>query len=134
MAAPITPEKGKVISQFLEHCDIQTYSTKQLIIREGDPSNDLYYIISGSVTVVIEDTKGNEFVLAYLNPGEFFGEIALIQNIRRTATIFSITNCRLLVLEAVDFHRLVDQIPELKDHIERTSEERLSANHRQSEE
>ena len=88
MATPVTPEKGKVISQFLEHCAIQTYSTKQLIIREGDPSNDLYYIINGSVTVVIEDTKGNEIVLAYLNPGEFFGEIGMFGDEHsRTASV-----------------------------------------------
>ncbi len=42
MATTILPEKGKVISQFLEHCDVQTYSTKQLIIREGDLSDSLY--------------------------------------------------------------------------------------------
>ena len=88
MATPISAEKSKVISRFLEHCDVNTYSTKQLIIREGDPSKDLYYIISGSVTVVIEDTKGNEIVLAYLNPGEFFGEIGMFGDEHsRTASV-----------------------------------------------
>ena len=106
----------------------RSVSANQAIVRRGDVADSMYFIMEGEVEVELTPTP------VRLKQGEFFGEIALIQNIRRTATIFSITNCRLLVLEAVDFHRLVDQIPELKDHIERTSEERLSANHRQSKE
>ncbi len=79
MATPTTQERDSLISRFLEHCHHKTYSAKQLIIKEGDPSNDLYYIISGSVTVMIEDNKGHEIVLAYLNAGEFFGEIGLFE-------------------------------------------------------
>ncbi len=76
----LTPlQRDALISRFLEHCHQKTYVAKQLIIREGDPSNDLYYIISGSVTVMAEDDKGHEIVLAYLNAGEFFGEIGLFE-------------------------------------------------------
>ena len=105
----------------------RSVSANQAIVRRGDVADSMYFIMEGEVEVELTPTP------VRLKQGEFFGEIALIQNIRRTATIFSITNCRLLVLEAVDFHRLVDQIPELKEHIEQTSEERLSRNHRQSE-
>ena len=105
----------------------RSVSANQAIVRRGDVADSMYFIMEGEVEVELTPTP------VRLKQGEFFGEIALIQNIRRTATIFSITNCRLLVLEAVDFHRLVDQVPELKEHIEQTSEERLSRNHRQSE-
>ena len=105
----------------------RSVSANQAIVRRGDVADSMYFIMEGEVEVELTPTP------VRLKQGEFFGEIALIQNIRRTATIFSITNCRLLVLEAVDFHRLVDQVPELKEHIEQTSEERLSHNHRQSE-
>ena len=105
----------------------RSVSANQAIVRRGDVAESMYFIMEGEVEVELTPTP------VRLKQGEFFGEIALIQNIRRTATIFSITNCRLLVLEAVDFHRLVDQVPELKEHIEQTSEERLSHNNRQSE-
>ena len=105
----------------------RSVSANQAIVRRGDVADSMYFIMEGEVEVELTPTP------VRLKQGEFFGEIALIQNIRRTATIFSITNCRLLVLEAVDFHRLVDQVPELKEHIEKTSEERLSHNNRQSE-
>lgn len=77
MAIQTSQEEDAITTRFLEHCHHKTYAAKQLIIKEGDPSNDLYYIISGSVTVMIEDSKANEIVLAYLNAGEFFGEIGL---------------------------------------------------------
>jgi len=105
----------------------RSVSANQAIVRRGDVADSMYFIMEGEVEVELTPTP------VRLKQGEFFGEIALIQNIRRTATIFSITNCRLLVLEAVDFHRLVDQVPELKEHIEQTSEERLSHNNRHSE-
>jgi CRP/FNR family transcriptional regulator, cyclic AMP receptor protein len=89
MAIPTSTEEDSVISRFLEHCHHKSYTAKQLIIKEGDPSNDLFYIISGSVTVMIEDSKGNEIVLAYLNAGEFFGELGLFsgENNNRTAFV-----------------------------------------------
>ncbi len=90
MAIPTSQEEDSITTRFLEHCHHKTYAAKQLIIKEGDPSNDLYYIISGSVTVMIEDSKANEIVLAYLNAGEFFGEIGLFSeanNSNRTAFV-----------------------------------------------
>ena len=60
-----------------------------------------------------------------LKQGDFFGEIALVENVPRTATILSLTNCRLLVLETVDFEHLTTQIPDLKDQIKRISDKRL---------
>lgn len=88
MAIPSTQQADSITSRFLEHCRHKSYIAKQLIIKEDDPSHDLYYIISGSVTVMIEDSKGNEIVLAYLNPGEFFGEIGLFgEDHSRTAFV-----------------------------------------------
>ena len=59
---PTFLEEDSLTSRFLEHCHQKTYSPKQFIINEGDPSNDLYYIIKGSVTVMMGDDEGNEIV------------------------------------------------------------------------
>jgi len=79
MATTTPLEQDTLITRFLEHCHQKTYAAKQLILKEGDPSSDLYFIIKGSVTVMVEDNKGHEIVLAYLNAGEFFGEIGLFE-------------------------------------------------------
>jgi CRP/FNR family cyclic AMP-dependent transcriptional regulator len=114
METPMAPEKSKVISRFLENCIISTYSTKQLIIREGDPSKDLYYIINGSVTVVIEDTKGNEIVLAYLNPGEFFGEIGMFGDENsRTASVRAKPKSEIASISYEKLQNLTEIFPDL---------------------
>src|ERR1700738_3579136 len=65
------------INRCLSHCRTVTAPSKTVIIHAGDLPDILYYIISGSVEVMIEDEDGNEMVLAYLNKGQFFGEMGL---------------------------------------------------------
>ena len=65
------------LSTFLRHSHRRQYPSKSTIIHSGDEPNTLYYIIDGSVSVVMEDSEGREIVLAYLNKGDFFGEMGL---------------------------------------------------------
>src|SRR4026208_684418 len=65
------------INRFLSYCRIRTVPSKTVVIHAGDLPDVLYYIVSGSVEVMIEDEEGNEMVLAYLNKGQFFGEMGL---------------------------------------------------------
>ena len=97
----------------------RSVSANQVIVRRGDIADSMYFIMEGEVEVDITPNP------VRLKQGDFFGEIALVENIHRTATILSLTNCRLLVLETVDFERLTTQIPDLKDQIKRISDKRL---------
>lgn len=102
------------ISRFLEHCHRKIYTPKQLIIKEGDPSYDLYYIIEGSVTVLIEDQKGREIVLAYLNPGDFFGEIGLFdEEHKRTAFVRAKTKSEIAKITYEKLKSLNNLFPDL---------------------
>ncbi len=88
MSALFTMSIEESIEKLLAHCHRRTFAGKAAIIRQGDPAGELYYIISGSVTVLLEDDKGHEIVLAYLNPGDFFGEIGLFnEDASRTALV-----------------------------------------------
>ncbi|MFQ5660171.1 MAG: cAMP-activated global transcriptional regulator CRP [Gammaproteobacteria bacterium] len=108
---------GKIdmtIGRFLEHCHRKSYPAKQVIIKEGDPSNDLYYLIDGSVTVLIEDHKGREIVLTYLNPGDFFGEIGLFDDEhKRSAFVRSKTKCEIAHINYDRLKGLQDLFPDL---------------------
>ena len=73
---PITPHISDV-DNFLTHCHRRRYPNRATIIYEGDSCDILYYIISGSVSVVLEDNGGKEVIVAYLNPGDFLGEMGL---------------------------------------------------------
>ncbi len=60
------------LDNFLSHCHFKRYPNRATIIYEGDKCDTLYYIIRGSVSVILEDDGGKEVVIAYLNPGDFF--------------------------------------------------------------
>ena len=102
------------ITRFLEHCHKKSYTPKQLIIKEGDPSYDLYYIINGSVTVLIEDLKGREIVLAYLNAGDFFGEIGLFdEEHKRSAFVRAKTKSEIAKISYEKLKSLNNLFPDL---------------------
>lgn len=114
MVNPSLRTQDSLTARFLEHCHRKTYPAKQLIIREGDPSTDLYYIISGSVTVQVEDTKGKEIVLAYLNPGDFFGELGLFDETnKRSAFVRAKEKCEIAQISYERFMNLPDIFPDL---------------------
>ena len=65
------------IENFIRYCQIHEVKAKSSIIKDGEPSESLYFILEGSVTVLLEDEDGREMVASYLNPGDFFGEMGL---------------------------------------------------------
>ncbi|MDX1594572.1 MAG: cyclic nucleotide-binding domain-containing protein, partial [Gammaproteobacteria bacterium] len=71
------PTVEETLERFLARCHRRRYPAKATILYQGDRSDALYYILSGAVTVLREDDAGREIVLAYLNPGDFFGEMGL---------------------------------------------------------
>lgn len=93
---------------FLPHCHRRRYPAKSTIIYAGDDSDAIYYILSGSVTVVIEDDDGREMVLAYLNPGDFFGEMGLFENTPtpRSAWVKARTECEVAEVSYTKFKQL----------------------------
>ncbi len=106
--------RDQTISQFLEHCHTRSYNAKNVIIKEGDPSSHLYYILSGSVTVLIEDHKGREIVLTYLNPGDFFGEIGLFdEDHKRSAFVRAKSKCEIAQISYDRLKSLNSLFPDL---------------------
>ena len=96
---PRTASGEEPIQKFLEHCHRKQFPAKSTIIRQGDPSHDLFYIVKGSVTVMLEDDEGRELVLAYLNPGDFFGEIGLFnEHVNRSALVRAKTACEVATI------------------------------------
>jgi CRP/FNR family cyclic AMP-dependent transcriptional regulator len=72
------------VQAFVEMAHKRSYPPKHTIVHAGAEPHTLYLILEGSVSVLVEDEEGREMVLAYLNPGEFFGEMCLFpdQNVR----------------------------------------------------
>ena len=116
-AADNGPIKGKVnpcVERFLEHCHRRKYPNKSVIIYAGDQPDVLYYIISGSVTVLIEDENGHEIVLAYINSGGFFGEMGLFgEHPNRSAWIRTRIECEVAEISYSRFRALAREDPDI---------------------
>ena len=86
----------------------------QVIIQEGDPPRSLYFIMSGTVSVLLMDWHGNEALLALKHPGDFFGEMGLFPGISgRSATVQAGAECNLLEIPYTSFIELSRKHPNL---------------------
>jgi CRP/FNR family cyclic AMP-dependent transcriptional regulator len=108
MAIPHKDRDDPALQRFLQHCHRKHYSARTTIIHEADKPDTLYYIIEGSVSVLIEDDEGREIVLAYLNPGDFFGEMGLFEeDIARSAWVVARTACEMAQINYDQFRHLI---------------------------
>lgn len=108
---PDSPEQS--MQRFLEHCHRKTYPTKTVIVNAGDLSEELFYIVKGSVSVIMEDDDGHEIVLAYLNDGDFFGEIGMFdEKHERSALVRTRAECE---IAQISYDRLKLVAVELPD-------------------
>ena len=89
------------------------------IVKRGESADSMYIVATGEVEVDVQP------VAHRLGPGEFFGEIALLKESKRTATVTTVTECQLLVLGVGEFRRLVLDNPDLHDLLTKIMEERL---------
>jgi CRP-like cAMP-binding protein len=103
----------------------ETYKAGEVLFREGDPG-DRFYIVESGQLVVTRSVNGKTVELSRRGPGDYVGEIALLQNRPRTATITCATECALLSLEAEYFHALVTKNMQVSDVVSRTVSRRLT--------
>lgn len=102
------------LDRFLEHCHRRHYPAKSVIIYAGDKPDVLYYIIDGSVSVLIEDEDGHEIVLAYLNKGDFFGEMGLFsEEPNRSAWVRTRSACEVAEISYNKFRQLYAEHPDI---------------------
>ena len=112
-AIPLTPHI-KNAEVLIANSHRRRYTNKSTIIFAGDTSETLYYLVKGSVTVAIEDDEGKEIIVAYLNDGDFFGEMGLFdQEDPRSAWIRAKSDCEVAEISYSKFHELVQEYPEL---------------------
>jgi len=111
---PVKKIVSPAIERFLTHCHKRRYPSKSVIIYADDEPDSLYYIIEGSVTVLMEDDDGHEIVLAYLNAGDFFGEMGLfVDQSTRSAWIRARGECELGEISYDKFRDIARENPDI---------------------
>ncbi len=97
----------------------RTIEQGEILVRRGDVASSMYFITAGEVEIALPSQH------VRLADGTFFGEIALLHKTKRSGTVTATRKTRLLLLDAQDFHALIERMPTLAAHVHQTAKARL---------
>ena len=103
------------------------YDKNDVILMEEEAGNALFVIISGKVKVARTSTDGREVILTILSESDFFGEIAILDGLNRSATVVSIDESELFLIQRNDFLNLLREYPEIAISLLQEMTKRLRA-------
>ncbi|MGA8864290.1 MAG: cyclic nucleotide-binding domain-containing protein [Gallionella sp.] len=105
---------------FRHETDLQSLPAGQALFREGEPGNLMYVLMSGSADIIVHDR-----VVETVAAGAIIGEMAMIDEGTRSATIIAKTDCKLLAIDHKRFNFLIQQTPNFAIHVMRVIATRL---------
>ena len=106
-------------SELKSHFNLLPLQPGDVVIKRGDRSDSFFCVASGELAVVLDNSDGTETTLGLLTPGQFFGEIGLLQKVPRTATIRALTHAQVYRTEESDFYSLLESNPEFASFIDK---------------
>jgi CRP/FNR family cyclic AMP-dependent transcriptional regulator len=110
MFGGLSPED---IDGVARHGNAKSFPKGTMLINEGDTSNFMYVILEGRVKVFVSDEKGKEAILNLQGPGELFGELALIDDVPRSASVVTLTPARLAFVSRAEFMSCLSESPDI---------------------
>ncbi|MFQ5666488.1 MAG: cyclic nucleotide-binding domain-containing protein [Candidatus Binatia bacterium] len=118
-----------LVEELVERSEILFYDKAGItIVAQGSPGDSFYIVRDGFVKVVQHRDDGTDRVLAYLRPGEFFGEMALLDEVRREASVLTAGKAELVKIARTEFADLCARSPELQQHVRKVAAQRREAN------
>ena len=103
------------LRQLIEYGYRQSFKQGEVLFQEGDPGSSFYIVLSGTVEVYLESL--DKKVVATRSVGEFFGEMSLLLDAPRSASIRALEDTLLFVVERSNLQPILQRHPELADHI-----------------
>src|SRR3954463_12313702 len=94
---------------------VRRFRRNEVIMHQGDPGDSLHIVALGAVKIVLPSAEGEEAIIATLRPGDFFGELALLDGAPRSATATALEPSETLVLPRNVFNESLDTVPGLRD-------------------
>lgn len=86
----------------------RSFPKNTIIINEGDDTDSLYLILSGKVKIVLSDEDGKEIIISILEPGDYFGELSLIDSEPRSARVITMLQSQFSIITKPEFSSLLD--------------------------
>lgn len=118
----LTPEEADNLSKRLV---LRRFSSGQIIFHHGDPGGLLYILSKGKVKITHSTPDGQEAMLAIVGSGDFFGELALLDDSPRSATAEALEPTETLTLHREDFMRFIQDNPDFSLHVLQTMARRI---------
>ncbi len=95
------------------HAVTKKFAKNTIIINEGDETDSLYIILSGKIKAFLSDEHGKEIILDMAGPGEYFGEVALLDEAPRSASVMTLEPSSFLIISKGDFKNCVAKNPDI---------------------
>jgi CRP/FNR family cyclic AMP-dependent transcriptional regulator len=86
---------------------LRQVSRGNTVLREGDHTDNIYFIVNGALKVLVSDEEGREVILSILGPGEMFGEMGVLDDHPRSATVIATQSSDLVLVNKGDFQRFL---------------------------
>ncbi|MBC7822068.1 MAG: ATP-binding cassette domain-containing protein [Planctomycetaceae bacterium] len=112
------------LAKLVSHFEPGQFGVGRVVVQEGDPGDKFYLIVRGKLEVFKDTEYGTEKRLVVLSDGDFFGEIALLRNVPRTASVRTLTPSVLLSLSRKAFLETLADTPQVREELERVLAER----------
>jgi diguanylate cyclase (GGDEF)-like protein len=96
------------ITAFLERRRVKKGTT---VFKEGDPGEDMFILLSGKLSAYVSQSDGTRRWMFEIKPGDFFGEMSIIANEPRSATLTAKEDTDIMVLQGIDFYRIIFEHP-----------------------
>src|SRR5690606_29946823 len=110
----LLPPKAR--ERIIECCREEQYYFGETIVKEGDPGDAYFILLEGRARVFKRGENGGDIPLNVLTAGDEFGEMALLEEGTRTASVRCSSDVRLYRLRRADFNRILDEEPELRHY------------------
>jgi len=104
----LSPDELETLSR---HVLLRSYRKNTIIVEEGDRADAMYIVESGQVKVFLSDEAGKEIVLNILEPGQYFGELALVDDQPRSASVITTQPSKLMMIARADFEDCMQKNP-----------------------
>jgi len=114
---PFTMLDGDALERLAAQCRFVRFEAKQQIIGYQEDSADVFFVVSGTVRVVIHSMLGREITYRDLEKGELFGELAAIDGEQRSASVVAVTDTVLVAMPAQAFRAALREHPDAADAV-----------------
>ncbi len=115
---------GDQLSRLASRLTTERFEVGSNIVRAGEAGDKLYLVVSGEAEVLTQDSGATGRILVVLRSGDYFGEIALMYDVPRTATVRARTSVTAYALDQQDFRTLLQSIPGMRQTIEQAAADR----------